>query len=93
MQRIIWSDYLKYRAQLRGFSLTLIEEILRYSDERYYDVETGRLVVIGRHDNCLVLIPYESLADAIMPITVHATSRQQIRFRLKTGRYTIHELF
>ena len=66
---------------------------MRYSDERYYDVETGRSVVLGRHDNNLVLIPYEYSEDSITPITIHATSRQQVKFRLKTGRYSIHELF
>jgi len=31
---IIWSDYLKYRTELRGFELLKIENILRYSGER-----------------------------------------------------------
>jgi hypothetical protein len=48
------------------------------------------MIAIGKHDNRLVMIPYEITADAITPITVHATTRQQIKFRLKTGRF-IHE--
>ncbi|MEH1901988.1 MAG: hypothetical protein V7L04_11385 [Nostoc sp.] len=47
MPEIIWTSYLRYRASGRGFDLDLIENILRFSSERY---------------------------------------RQQIRFRLKTGR-------
>ena len=91
MPNIIWSDYLQYRAQLRGFELARIEEILKYSGERYYDTETGRLIAVGKHDNRLVIIPYEYRGNFIAPVTIHATTRQQIRFRLKTGRYTINE--
>ncbi|MDF5738454.1 MULTISPECIES: hypothetical protein [unclassified Nostoc] len=47
MPEIIWTSYLRYCASGRGFDLDLIENILRFSSERY---------------------------------------RQQIRFRLKTGR-------
>ena len=91
MPNIIWSDYLQYRAKLRGFELAKIEEILKYSGERYSDIETDRLIVVGRHEEVLVIIPYEYLGDGIMPITIHATTRQQIRFRLKNGRYVIYE--
>ena len=87
---VIWTDYMKYRAKLRGFDLVRIEEIVRHSSERYFDVATGRHVVVGRHGSTLVMIPYEISEDSITPITVHATTRQQINFRLRTGRYT-HE--
>ena len=91
MPNIIWSDYLQYRAKLRGFELAKIEEILKYSGERYYDTETGRLIAVGKHDRRLVIIPYEDSGNFITPVTIHATTRQQIRFRLKTGRYIINE--
>lgn len=87
---IVWSDYLKYRAELRGFELSKIENILRHSGERYFDTTTRRLIVVGKHDEILVLIPYEKLSNAVTPVTIHATTRQQINFRLKTGRF-IHE--
>ncbi len=87
---IIWSDYIKYRAELRGFDLTKIERILRYSKERYFDIVTRRMVVVGRHNDRLVMIPYEKSIDSITPITIHTTTRQQIKFRLKSGRF-IHE--
>jgi hypothetical protein len=87
---IIWSDYLKYRAALRGFDLLTLEQIIRHSSERYLDTETGRSVVVGRHHRQLVMIPYEIAEEAIVPVTVHAIKRQQIRFRLRTGRFT-HE--
>lgn len=34
---IIWTDYMKYRAELRGFELSKVENILRHSVERYLD--------------------------------------------------------
>jgi len=51
MPTIIWSDYLLYRAELRGFDLEKIESILRYSGERYFDTVTGREIAVGKHDN------------------------------------------
>ena len=49
--KIVWSDYVNFRAAQRGYDLTKIEEIVRYSGERYYDTATHRVVVVGRHDN------------------------------------------
>ena len=83
-----WTEYLKYRIKTRGFDLTNIENIIRYGDERYIDTITQRRVVIGKDSKKLVMIPYESKDNqTITPITVHATSRQQINFRIKSGRF------
>jgi len=88
MIEIVWTDYLKYRANIRSFSLTNIEEIIRYSNERYFDVSTDRWVVVGKDSNILVIIPHEIEGDnVITPITVHATTRQQINYRVKSGRF------
>jgi len=75
---------------LRGYDLTKLEHIIRHSSERYFDTETGRSIVVGRHNRQLVMIPYEVDGDVIIPVTIHAITRQQIRFRLRTGRFT-HE--
>lgn len=83
---IVFTDYLTYRAQLRGFDLSLIEKIIRYSPERYFDSESYCYVVIGEHINKLVMIPYEETETTITPVTIHATTRQQVKFRLTTGR-------
>jgi hypothetical protein len=91
MWDIVWSDYLTYRAEMRGFDLEQIEQILRYSSERYYDTETDREVVVGKHDDRLVLIPYEQEGNCLTPVTIHATTRQQIRFRVTNGRFVIYE--
>jgi len=61
--------------------------LLKYSEEKYFDSITLRLIVIGKHDNRLVLIPYENNENKITPITIHVTSRKQINFRLRTGRF------
>jgi len=78
---------MKYRAKLRGFDLAKIEDIIRYSTERYFDTITQRTIVVGRHDDRLVLIPYEEKGNEVTPITIHTTTRQQINFRLKAGRF------
>lgn len=84
----VFSDYLKYRAELRGFNLTQIEHILRYSQERYFDIETHRRIAVGEQGDKLIMIPYEESATELIPITIHATARQQIKFRLTIGRLT-----
>lgn len=56
MIKIIWTDYLNYRAKLRGFDMQEMENIIRYNE--------------------------------IIPVTIHATSRQQVNYRLKSGRFT-----
>lgn len=84
--KYIFSEYLKYRAETRGYDLDKIEDILRFSTERYLDTITNRMIAIGRHDKRLVMIPYEISEKSIKPVTIHSTSRQQINFRLKTGR-------
>ncbi len=84
---IVWSEYMKYRIDLRGYDLMTIEQILRYSSERYVDTATGRVVAIGRHEKLLVMIPYELKGRTLTPVTIHATSRQQINSRIKSGRF------
>jgi hypothetical protein len=78
---------MQYRASLRGFDLTKLEQIVAHSTERYYDTETGRAVVIGRHDSKLVILPYESAENEITPVTVRTITRQQVNFRLRIGRF------
>ncbi len=84
---IVWTDYVKYRAELRGFDLLVVEKILRFGKERYHDTVTGRKVVVGRHGGLLVMIPYEQTDHDIIPVTIHATTRQQVNFRLRSGRF------
>ncbi|MBI4691026.1 MAG: hypothetical protein HY754_12305 [Nitrospirae bacterium] len=78
---------MKYRAELRGFELSKIENILRHSGERYFDTTTHRLIAVGKHDDRMVIIAYEKHGSEITPATIHATTRQQINFRIKTGRF------
>ena len=84
---IVWTEYTKYRLSLRGYALTTVEQILRYSSERYVDTVTGRVVAIGRHQKLLVMIPYEPKGRTLTPVTIHAISRQQINSRIKSGRF------
>ena len=82
---IEWTDYMKYRAKKRRFNLTKLEYIVRHSSKRYFDLTTARSVAIGKHEKDLVIIPYEVEDDTYIPVTVHRTTRQQIKFRLNTG--------
>ena len=75
-----------YRAKLRGFDLARIEEIVRYSSERYVDHATGRLVAVGKYANELILVAYETDQGVIRPITAHVTARTQIEVRIRSGR-------
>jgi len=84
---VIWTDYMLHRAQIRGFDLKIVEQIVQFAEERYFDTVTQRRVAIGRHGNRLVVIPYEQEGDSFTPVTIHATTRQQIAFRLRTGRF------
>jgi hypothetical protein len=88
MLNLLWTKYLLYRTELRGFEVSLLEEIVRYTHERYFDTVTHRRVAVGRHRGTLVMIPYDITDDqTITPVTVHVTSRQQINYRLKSGRF------
>lgn len=67
---VVWTAYLKHRARLRDFDLAEIERIVRFSEERYFDVITQRTVVIGRDRKQLLLVAYEQKQETIIPITV-----------------------
>lgn len=84
---VAWTDYFRYRAARRGFDLDEIEEVVTHSTERYVDTATDRRIVVGRCGKTLVLVPYETSNEVITPITVHATTRRQIAFRVQTGRF------
>lgn len=84
---VVWTDYIMYKAKLRGFDLAVIEKIVKFSSERYFDIATGRRVAVGKHENKLVIIPYETEVNSITPVTIHVTTRQQLNFRIRTGRF------
>jgi hypothetical protein len=89
MGKVFWTEYLQYRAHLRGYEPAVVEQIVLFSEERYFDGDTQRMVAVGRHGDHLVVIPYEHEGDTFTPITVHATTRQQINLRLRTGRFKL----
>jgi hypothetical protein len=89
MRSVAWTDYLKYRAGLRGFDLATVESIVLFSEERYFDTLTQRMVAVGRRGSWLAMVPYEEEGEAIVPITVHSTTRQQINLRVRAGRFKL----
>jgi len=76
-----------YRMAARGFEQDRIEHIVRFSGERYFDTETRRTVWVGKHGSQDVLIPCEVDGRTVTPVTIHAVTRQQIRFRTLSGRF------
>ena len=90
MYNIHLTDYFKYRIEVRGFDLKIIECILKESQERYFDNKTRRLVVIGKHRRKHVLIPIEIRDNIITPVTIHVIDRRQVTARIKNGRF-VHE--
>ncbi len=38
---IVWTEYMLYRAKLRRFDIDQLEQIIKYSVERYFDTETA----------------------------------------------------
>lgn len=86
---IEWTDYLQYRARIRGLDLAEIDDIVRYSTERYLDCVTDRRVVIGKCSGKLVVVPYEVENDLVRPVTVHVTSRAQINARINSERFRL----
>ena len=88
MKQIIWTDYMKYRSSARGIDLGIVEEIVRHATERYVDSETHRSIAVGRHMNAIVVVAYEQSETTLTPVTIHATTRRQINFRIRTGRYS-----
>ena len=66
LTEIIWTEYFCYRIERRTFDIDLLEKILRFSSERYYDVETDRSIVVGKHKAQLVVIPYEHSSSKMM---------------------------
>jgi hypothetical protein len=73
----------------RGFDLAIIKHILRFSRERYFATVTQRMIVVGRHGRLLVMVPYDQENDRVTPVTIHAITRQQINFLLRTGRFIL----
>ena len=46
---IVWTDYMKYKARLRGFDLAKIEEIVRHSSRMVY-FEQGDILHLALSD-------------------------------------------
>ena len=87
-RRIMWTRYMQHRLHLRSYDQGTVEDILRYSSERYFDSVSGRLIAIGHHRDLLVMVPYDQEGSTMTPVTIHATTRQQINSRLKSGRFS-----
>ena len=68
-------------------AVTTIEQIVLFSEERYFDTATLRMIAVGRHTGLLVMVTYEEEGETVTPVTIHSTTRQQVNLRVKTGRF------
>jgi len=84
---ISWTSYFKHRCIQRHFSIEKAEHIIRYSTERYFDIDSSRLIAIGSMGDRLVLISYEENENIITPVTIHETDRKQVHFRIRNDRF------
>ncbi len=84
---IKWTHYFRNRCVQRQFNIEKAEYIIRYSTERYFDIDSSRRIVVGSINNRLILIPYEENDNIITPVTIHETDRKQINFRTRNGRF------
>lgn len=89
MKPIVWTEYLMFRAQQRGFDIAALEHIRRYSAERYFDTQTLQRIAVGRCGSHLLLMAYEEDDTALTPVTVHPVTRRQITTRVQTGRWIL----
>lgn len=54
--------------------------MMKHSSMRFFnELQFYFDVVVGSHGQLLVLIPYEIMEDSITPVTIHATTRQQLQ--------------
>jgi hypothetical protein len=84
------NKYFLYRLKVREYEIEKIESILKTSSEVYVDSDTGRNIKVGKHDTVLVIVAYDIEQDgSTTPVTVYQTSRKQINYYLKKGRFHV----
>lgn len=89
--RIVYSEHLKRRLDIRRIPIELPEIIFNEYDEKYFDYETGNFVLIKKVEFLQkprdMMIVYEEEHDKVEIITIHPLKRFQKENRIKTGRW------
>ena len=89
---VIYSRHLQFRMQMRGIPEKMPERIYRESQQRYYNHHTLRRVAVMevQHNRrrTLMMIAYDQFAEHADLLTIHPITKDQIRERLRTGRWT-----
>ena len=89
--KIIYSQHLGKRLQLRNIEYDLPERIFNQSNEKYFDKETGHLIATMRTElygkTREVMVAYVIEEDHVKLLTIHPLKEGQKGNRVKTGRW------
>jgi len=89
---IRYSQHLKFKMRVRQISENMPKRIYHESKKRFYNHQTFRRIAImeisyHRH-RTLMMIAYDQYSDYVDIITIHPITKEQIRQRQRTGRWT-----
>jgi len=91
--KIIYSPHLKRRIKERNFPEDYPRKIYAKTKQHFQDVETGHHIAIARLKYAKKLrslvISYDIIGSNIEIITIHPISIQEIKKRIRTGRWIV----
>ena len=89
--KILYSEHLKRRLELREIDKDLPRRIFEQSDERYFDTATGHLIAImvvelyeKKRD---IMLAYSIEEDCAKLLTIHPLKEKQKEARISGGRW------
>ena len=92
MKELKFTDYFSERLILRNIQKEHPGEILQYSDYKFYDRDTDRLVAvknikISARRSRQYMLAYEEYDDYFLAVTIHTITNQQIKSHVRAGRW------
>lgn len=89
--KIIYSDHLKKRLELREIDEDLPRRIFEQADERYFDGVTGHsiaIMVVELYEKKReVMLAYAIEEDCAKLLTIHPLKAKQKEARMRSGRW------
>lgn len=93
--KIVYRPHLKVRLKERSFPQDYPRRIYKESTRCYFDTKTGhniafsKLSYVGKVRS--LVISYDIMPEQVEIITIHAISDQEIRNKIKAGRWKVNE--
>lgn len=91
MGKIIYSDHLELRLNLREIPCNIPKNIYKASQERYFDNETENIIAIKKvkYKNKIreMALVYKEINQEIILITIHPLKIYQKISRINSGRW------